>query len=92
MKNDSNSTKITSALEDIEKLFQLYSELEELSVQLLEVNIKQLDGVIDKKEAEARLYELASRHIDLDKEIYELKKKLGIDQPKSTNEKEPINT
>ena len=78
---DKKQTQTTNVVEDLGTLFELYSQLEELAVQSLKVNIDQLENKVSKKDAEALLTEIASNHIDLDRQIFALKKKLGLVEP-----------
>ena len=88
MNNTSMKTGSKSLIDDLNDLLVQYSKLETLTFELLQVNIEQLENSTTKKDAENKLYELASNHIDLDKRIFELKKKLGLVDLQPTEEKE----
>ena len=56
----------------------LYGELENLSAYLMEMNINQLENKISKEDAKIILLEIADRQIDLQVEIFKIKKSLGL--------------
>ena len=78
MTNDKKKNNDKSVFDELNRLIALYAELEILTANLLEINIQQLENKISKSDAEIILLDLASRQIDLDGEIYQLKKSLGF--------------
>ena len=61
-------TKVNARIEE------LYKEIRELAVALLDMNIKQYDGAISKEDSYEALSNLASKHIDLEEELFKLEK------------------
>ena len=61
------------------ELLTAYDKLEELTAKLMELNITQLDGRIEKKQANDELYKLADEYCDLSQEIMDCKKAMLAD-------------
>ena len=68
-----------------EKLLSSYEELRQLTVEILQISIYQLENKLDKKTAEELLYNLACRHIDLEKKISDLQRLIKENQLMKTN-------
>ena len=56
------------------RIDELYKKIRELSASLLDLNIKQYDDMVSKDDAYVVLSLLASRHVDLEEELFKLEK------------------
>lgn len=70
------------------RIEEIYKELRELTVALLDLNIKQYDNAVEKDVAYLALLELANKHIDLEEELVKLER--VVKERTKIKENEPL--